>query len=300
MTPIRADSVSGDESLTTRLARLRLPVGAALGMFVALYAATTIRLLRVTEGHFTYALDDAYIHMAIAKNLALHGVWGLQQDSFAAASSSPLWTALLAAVFALGGVHEAVPLVLNTAFAVIGIVALGVILERERIFGLPMFGVIAAVVLFAPTVPMIWIGMEHSLHILLTLIVASLCGGLVRRYSAVRLTALCAAAALMVATRYEGLFVVAGCVVVLVARKRRGGAAALLAAGALPVACVGLWNMSHGWFFLPASIMMKQTVLPDSVGGTLWSSLLANIVHAAKPGLFMKVRQSLIMCVGFV
>jgi hypothetical protein len=33
--------------------------------------------LRQTNGHFVYSLDDPYIHLAVAKNLARHGVWGV-------------------------------------------------------------------------------------------------------------------------------------------------------------------------------------------------------------------------------
>src|SRR4051812_38397661 len=110
---------SSSEAASQALTRARLaPVGATLVLFCACYAFTTSRLLQVTGGRVIYALDDAYIHMAIAKNLALHGVWGVRADSFAAASSSPLWTALLGAVFTTVGVRDAVPLCLNTVFAV--------------------------------------------------------------------------------------------------------------------------------------------------------------------------------------
>ena len=36
-----------------------------------LAAAVTVQVLRATDGHVGYALDDAYIHLAIAKNVAL-------------------------------------------------------------------------------------------------------------------------------------------------------------------------------------------------------------------------------------
>ena len=54
--------------------------------------------LRLNDGVFTYAQDDPYIHLSIARTLAMHGVWGLSPDEFAGASSSPLWTGLLAAI----------------------------------------------------------------------------------------------------------------------------------------------------------------------------------------------------------
>jgi hypothetical protein len=46
----------------------------------AIYACVTVAILiasyHLSSGHFIYALDDTYINMAMAKNFALHGVWG--------------------------------------------------------------------------------------------------------------------------------------------------------------------------------------------------------------------------------
>ena len=45
---------------------------------VVLWLTTVLLLvisLRLNNGHFAYGLDDAYIHMSIAENFALHGVW---------------------------------------------------------------------------------------------------------------------------------------------------------------------------------------------------------------------------------
>jgi hypothetical protein len=264
-----------------------VPAGGALLLFATFYATTTTLVLQRTEGHLTYGLDDAYIHMAIAKNLATHGVWGVHAGTFSASSSSPLWTALLGASFKIVGVHEIIPLLLNTAFAVACLVALAFMLKREQIPAPSMFAIIAAVVLFTPMVPMVWSGMEHTLQILLTLIAAWSCHDLVRRYSARRVAAFSAVVALMVATRYEGLFVVAGCAVVLMMRRRGVAAVAALAAGALPVVCVGVWNVSHGWFFLPASILMKQTVLAQPHGTGWLESLIANVAQSNAPAEFL-------------
>jgi hypothetical protein len=277
---------------------LRRPVIAALTLFAALFAITTVFLLRATGGHFTYALDDPYIHMAIAKNFALHGVWGVNADSFSSASSSPMWTGLLGAIFVVAGVHDGIPLVLNIAFAVLCIVALGLILEREDLDDFETFIVIGSVILFAPLVPLVWVGMEHTLQVLLTLATAWVCSDLVRQPSARRVALLCLLVALLVATRYEGLFVVAGCIVVLVLFNRRAAAVVLTGAGALPVVCVGLWNVSHGWFFLPASIMMKQTVLPRSQGTSLLASLLSSVAHAYPPTAFIGVLAAAVLLAG--
>ena len=46
-------------------------------------------VIRHTNGTFMYPLDDTFIHMALAKNLAFYGNWGMNRYAFASASSSP-------------------------------------------------------------------------------------------------------------------------------------------------------------------------------------------------------------------
>ena len=52
-------------------------------------------ILRATGGVFMYPLDDPFIHMQVAKNLAFHQTWGIFPGEFASASSSLLYTLLL-------------------------------------------------------------------------------------------------------------------------------------------------------------------------------------------------------------
>ncbi|MEQ1730392.1 MAG: hypothetical protein ABL982_18660, partial [Vicinamibacterales bacterium] len=257
------------------------------GIFAALFALTGRAILRET-GHIAYGLDDPYIHMAIAKNVAQHGVWGIVPDHFAAASSSPLWTALIAAVFAATGVHDVVPLLLNVLVAVAGLFLLGGALAKEGLSPSEATAVTLGVTFFAPLVPMVWIGMEHTLHIALSIAAAWLCRRCVRN-SAGRREAiwLVAVSTVMVLTRYEGLFVVAGCVLVLLAARRVAAAGVVAVAGAVPVVAVGLWNLSHGWYFLPASIMVKQTVLPQAPSVSLAARLLHNLATSNAPMEFV-------------
>jgi hypothetical protein len=90
----------------------------------------------------------------------------------------------------------------------------------------------------------------------------------------------------MVAARYEGLFVVIAIALLLMVHRRISAALALVTAGVLPIAAMGSWSLSHGWFFLPASILMKQTVLADSRSPLLWS-VVDNVVHTAAPAAFL-------------
>jgi hypothetical protein len=103
----------------------------------------------------------------------------------------------------------------------------------------------------------------------------------------------------MVAARYEGLFVAAGCAAALSIGRRYLAAAAVLVASLVPVTIVGIWNVSHGWFFLPASIMMKQTVLPGARGGNVVEVLIGSIGQAQPPAAFLVMLLGAVLLVIF-
>src|SRR5262245_41975086 len=63
----------------------------ALGLWIAWQLGVSLRL----NGRLLYTIDDAYIHMAMARNLAEHATYGLVPSVFSSASSSPLWTVLM-------------------------------------------------------------------------------------------------------------------------------------------------------------------------------------------------------------
>src|SRR6266851_2122500 len=68
-----------------------LIIAGMIGIYLLTCATLLMLSLARTQWHLVYPLDDAYIHMAIAKNLAQHGVWGVTSHEFTSCSSSPLW-----------------------------------------------------------------------------------------------------------------------------------------------------------------------------------------------------------------
>jgi hypothetical protein len=46
-----------------------------------------------------FPLDDAWIHLTYARNLAEHGEWAFRLGEQSAGSTAPLWTALLTTGF---------------------------------------------------------------------------------------------------------------------------------------------------------------------------------------------------------
>lgn len=248
-----------------------------------------IQSLKLNYGHVVYALDDAYIHMAMAKNVARHGVWGVTPYQFTSASSSPLWTVLLSAIYFVFGVNNVTPLVLNILFATLLVLALGRILESLAT-GLPrpyIFGVLLSVLFFAPIPSLIFAGLEHVLQTVVTLTFVCYASWLLAgraansRLSGATLVLL----GLLASTaRYEGLFAVGVVAFILCLRRRIRLALWLLFWSALPLFVIGWVSARHGWFWLPNSVALKGN-LPLAAGGRAASFAAHAVANITFSGL---------------
>ena len=231
------------------------PLIAGIALYLGLVGVLLMASLALTGGSFTFAQDDPYIHLAMARTLAEHGVWGIAPDAFASASSSPLWTLLLTALWTLGAKAVWVPFVLNltAGFAALAVAdrMLGALAPRDR------FAVLAAVVVATPLPTLAFVGMEHTLQVLLVLLFA---WQVSQRLAESRSDWLwpTVIAGLLVATRYEGLFLVAIASAMLLWRRQRVAALSLAVAAGVPVVLFALYSVSHGGLILPNSVLMKS------------------------------------------
>lgn len=263
-----------------------------VAIFLLVLYTTTILLfsLRANRGTFVYALDDAYIHMAIAKNLALHGVWGVSPYGFSATSSSPLWTSLLALVYRVLGVNTPAPLILNLLAAVALIFTVQWILDSLSP-SLPRFCafiVLPAVLVLAPVPILIFAGLEHVLHMVLALLFAFRAGRILACRTPPARGAKLALVALGVAlgsARYEGLFEV-GVVAMMLLIQRRARLGILLAFGSvLPAFVMGIVAVEKGWFWLPNSVVLKGNIPMGQV-----NPLAGFLAHAAANTVYSGMR----------
>jgi hypothetical protein len=234
------------------------PFVAAVGVLLAFVAVYLRAALRQNGGRFVYAQDDPYIHLAIARTLASSGVWGVTPDQFAPASSSPLWTALLSIVRWLGGAADWWPFAINVAAAVI------VVWVADRLIRLVAppavrFLALTAVIVVLPLPTLVFIGMEHTMHIACVL---ALCGA-----AAVRLAgdgpdriwpAGIVLAVLTAGLRYEGLFVITAVAAACLLRGRWVTAVSVSVAGAVVPGLYAMYALSHGGPALPNSVLMKS------------------------------------------
>lgn len=226
---------------------------------LAVIAVLELITLKKTNGVFCYPLDDTFIHMAVAKNAALYGNWGVSPGQWVSTSSSPFFTGLLTLVYKLLGLSTYAPFLLSLGGAFVAIAAM----QRElNTTSLPYVHKIICLIitLFVGAVPSLaGLGMEHTFQIAFTLLFVHSCAGILTAKnipsSLIGMSALWGAC--MVFTRYENAFVVAGACSLIFMQKKYTSALIIGFISALPVLLFGLYIVSKGGLFIPNSIQIK-------------------------------------------
>jgi hypothetical protein len=237
------------------------PLVAAIGVYAAVFAIQLSEILRLTQGHQLYPLDDVYIHAAIAKNLLLHHVYGITQFGFSFPSSSILWPFVLVLAFAIVGVKAWVPLALNFLFSIVYLLFADHLLRilATSISPRMRFACLLLLVLGVPLIGLSFEGMEHVLHALSILLL--LCCYLRTQVcrTAVSQVLLALSAAFAVSLRYESLFAVFLVTILLAWRRKWFGAAVVGTFAIIPVVAFGIFSHLHGSTFLPAPLLLKTS-----------------------------------------
>jgi hypothetical protein len=276
------------------------PLYAALGALWTLVAVLTLDGMYRNGGRFIYALDDPYIHMAIAKNLVRHGLWGVSPYRFSWCSSSPLWTAIVALSYALLGVNAYAPFVLNLIFATATCVAAAYILKRYRLSPRELCIALLLLIGLTPLPMLVLTGQEHCLHCLVAIVYLYLATDSLARDDTAGAWKLIVLAPILTAARYEGLAMVAIVAGLSALRGRPIVAVLMIVAGAAPVAGLGLWASSHGWYPLPNSILIKSNmpigtatisrVVRDAAENVVGSPGLVVLALIATTALYLQAR----------
>ena len=257
----------------------------------AVFGLATISLFvlcrKGDRGHFVYALDDIYISMAVAKNFAFHGVWGVTPYEFASCQSSIIWPLLLAPIFRLVGPSELAPLVMAALFACLSIWLSYVFLRSFRLVQVDIFTTLLAFIFLTPLPALVLGGMEHTLQIATAIpffwLVAEELSGEKPETSRRHSRWLWVLAPILTLTRYEGLFLAFAACSLLLLRKRWRYALGLGALALAPVVIIGGASAWKGWFWLPNSIYLKanlprvvrsaQDIVPNIRGTFAWSAI---------------------------
>ncbi|WP_322794320.1 hypothetical protein [Bellilinea sp.] len=237
-------------------------------LYVFMVGVLLAQALYNTGGQPGYPVDDAFIHMAIARHFVQDGRWSVDLSPFTSATSSPLWTLLLAAAFHLFGVRDWAALLLSLLSGAAALLLAQRLLAKSgrRMIRLTL---VVLILIFTPLPVLGLTGMEHALHSLLTVAVLWT-GSLVLAEnspsSSLRwgLPVLCA---LLPVTRYEGLFLLFWLIAGLLFQRRWRDALAAGLASASLMTVYGLISVANGWAFFPNSVLVKSQINLFSVTG---------------------------------
>ena len=220
--------------------------------------------LKITDGNLVYAIDDCYIHLALARNLSETGVWGIRPNEYAFASSSPLWTCLLALSFKVFGFHE----VFAAVYAVLFCMASAWVVDRilsVRFRSDWQRAILSVCIMLAlPITTAAILGMEHAMHVFSILLLTYF---YLQKFPP---GSLMLAAAFAASTRYESLFVIIPLASAELCQRRMRESFALLIGAFAPLVCYGAYALAHGGTFLPNSLMVKSAL---SIGYTFYDRL---------------------------
>jgi hypothetical protein len=147
------------------------PLYLSILAFLLLVWLITAVILNQNHGHLIYALDDAYIGMAMAQNFAQHAVWGVTRYGFSSCSSPPLWTLLLSLAYYVGEVHQLTPFLLNLVLSVLVLIIASSILSFYKVPALFRFLTLLAIILFVPLPLLVFTGMEQALQTVASMLI---------------------------------------------------------------------------------------------------------------------------------
>ena len=258
------------------------PLVVALILLMIVFAGFWLATVPRQDGHMIYALDDPYIHMAIAKNVVHHSTWGISPYEFSGASSSPLWTLMLIAIYAVVGVNEITPLILNLLSAVGLLGLLYAMLRREALTQRQVATSLVLLFFLLPIPLLIFIGHEHLLHTLLVLLFLHLGMPLLLREEAPFQTTRFTLWALtpLLSIRYESLFMLAIFCGLLLLRRRWVDAVVIGVLAWVPVVAYAAFSLNHGDLWLPSPIVIKTTLRDTSSVNDTIKELLNQFSYA--------------------
>ena len=246
---------------------------AGLVIFWITFLIMLIISLNLNDGNIVYSLDDAYIHMAIAKNFAQRGVWGITKKKFSSSSSSILYSLLLSFFF-LFGPNEIVPLIINLIFANLLIFFIHYVLKKN---GLPSYAIFVALILiifFIPIPFLIFTGMEHIIQIFIDLMFVYLASNILideniqyrhiiskeKESITIQDKFFFLIIPLVSMIRFEGMFFIFIISLLFLVRKKIFYSGFIMLLGFLPIIIFGLISMSYGWYFFPNPVVLKGNI----------------------------------------
>lgn len=239
------------------------PVIAASAVLLASVGTLASILWQRPPGGLLYALDDAYIHLSLARNLSSHGAWSLSGDGWNPVASSLLWPWILALWDRLGGPLVWAPFILGICLSVCLLVFCDRFVRRAApsLGAFTRFAFLLLVAAATPLPALIFSGLDHVLQVaVVVLFAAEFSTSLETRDADGRWRVpvhLLALAVLMTAVRYEGFSLILPAVLILAWRRRFADALTVAIGALVPPAVYAVAASRHGGGWIPNPLLLK-------------------------------------------
>lgn len=272
------------------LTRLSLGIF-ALGTLVILAAS-----LMLTNGTFIYSMDDPYIHLAVSEEI-IRGNYGINIRERSSPSSSIIYAYLMAPFVWIGAGNYA-QYILNLVFQAVALIVISNIvynyisknIRRHHTLWYCLFASALVLALNSLALPMT--GMEHSLHVMISVLLVY---GLYRaekdRTASLWMVALIT---LNVLTRFEGLALSLACIGGLFILKQRRMALVALIVLITSLLAYGIYMSSMGLPLVPSSVMIKSGVTSSiyenrlmETGLRLYLNVFQNMTKVLNPVMLL-------------
>jgi len=278
-----------------RIRHAQVTLVVVLLVYVLVFAWQYMDIRQSCSGMFVYGLDDAYIHLEIARNIVEHGTYGIAAGQVSIASSSVAWPWILSLGFLITDTAELFPLMLNVLLGAALLWLTWRLLVSRDYPPVILFIVCMLQLFLLPVLPLVFTGMEALLHAVLSMILLGVLLDFFRVESRSALTRILVLLFLMTLVRYESLSLAAGIGLVLLVQRRVADGVKVMLAAALPVLLAGLLYVLYGNTFLPHSIVLKMNSWDVNGLGTFTGFLNASQVGVEYWAVFRRTGAMLLI-----
>jgi hypothetical protein len=264
---------TGPTTSTDRLLTSKGALWLAIVIFLISTFVVEYSVLNFTSGIITYPVDDTFIHLAIANNIAHYHVWGISPHGFESASSSILYPLILTALIKAFGPQIIIPFIINLITAIIFLFVLHTWLVRQTLNPSAQLCILLAVIILTPLPVIVLSGMEHTLQILFCFLFLS-------KFSDELAIMVSTPASkknllwpvflygfLLTGIRYEGIILVGMACFLLLFHRKLLSSVLLGFVSSLPVLIFGIYALAHGSYFFPNSVLLKSGAPPLTFDG---------------------------------
>jgi len=220
---------------------------------------------------FIYPIDDAYIHLAIARKFGESGFWSINFNSFDSGSSSILYTLILSSLIRIFGDNVYYPMIVNVAagyFTVYWIYKFFKDFYSEKELRLGLFLFLPVSLLYM----MVLLGMEQTVHMLLSVItIYFIKKNNESNFKRLDFIKLLIVIFFLSMIRFESMFFVFCLGLILLIDRKFKEALSIFVVGFLPIVIFGLISIHEGGFFFPNSVIIKGSYPEGNVLMSIWT-----------------------------